>query len=237
MRALVTGANGDIGLAITQSLLDQGYEVTVLDQAFDKLKKQFKSEIQYIFADLANGKLLEKMLQSWHEPFDVFVYAAGVREIESVLTLPLATWQSILQINISSVFILARWLSSISILNQRPLNIIFISSISGLQGEPHRSAYCASKHGMIGLAKSLAIELAEHHIRVNVIAPGIIETDLTRGYQKSETTMRQLNRNIPLKRWGRPAHIAQTVDYLLSNDYVTGAVFVVDGGWMVGKSL
>lgn len=90
---------------------------------------------------------------------------------------------------------------------------------------------------MIGLAKSQAIELAERGIRVNVVAPGVIETAMTHAYQSDPVVMEKIEKNIPLKRWGKPLHVAKAVDALIANDYLTGVTLAVDGGWMVGKPL
>ena len=165
------------------------------------------------------------------------MYAAGIREIKPITKLSSEEWLDVFSVNLHSTFLISQHVMKLSIQHKKPLCIIYISSISGLQGESERSAYCASKHGLIGLAKSLALEGAPHDIRVNVIAPGIIETDMTRHYKNDPMAMQNLENNIPLKKWGQPNHIVQCVDMIMKNDYLTGSTIVIDGGWMAGKDL
>lgn len=237
MRAFITGANGDIGYALVNDLLKNKYAVTAVDKSCNKLnnlaKKNKKLTVQEI--DLAN--ITNKDLNKFTEPYEILIYAAGIREIKSAATLSENEWNNVLTVNLTAAFFITQHMVKLAIAHNKPLIIIYISSISGLQGEPQRSAYCASKHGLIGLAKSLAIELAQYAIRVNVVAPGIIETDLTKPYQQNEKVMERLSQNIPLTRWGMPQHIVQTVDLIIKNDYLTGSTLVVDGGWTAGKVL
>lgn len=235
MNALITGANGDIGYAITQDLLKQNYTILALDKNTNRLQDHANLTSRQV--DFRNNENLLSQLTDIQNPQDVMIYCAGIREITPAVDLSLQDWQNVLNVNLTSAFLLSQHLTKLAIEHQRPLNIIFISSISGLYGEPQRGAYCASKHGLIGLAKSLAIELADHNIRVNSIAPGIIETELTRPYQANPEVMLQLTHNIPLKRWGSVHHIVQSVDFILKNDYLTGSTLVVDGGWTTGKKV
>lgn len=218
--------------------MQERFNVTTIDKNDHQLKKhQLNPQFEFIKTDLADEEEISNTLNKLTEPADVFVYAAGIREIVPVTDLSIQEWKRIFAVNLMGAFTLSQHLCKLAIQHNRPLCMIYISSISGLYGEPERSAYCASKHGLIGLAKAQAIELAKHNIRVNVIAPGIIETELTRPYQNNPTVMEQLNQNIPLKRWGKPHHISQLVDVMIKNDYLTGSTFVVDGGWTVGKTL
>lgn len=239
MRALITGANGDIGYAILKYLLDKNFNVIAIDNKIDRLDEVSKNHenLKVIKLDLSDHECLETALNDLTDPIDAFIYAAGIREITSLNNLSINEWKKIMDVNLTGAFILSQYTSALAIKNKVPLCIIYISSISGLQGEPERGAYCASKHGLIGLTKSLAIELARYEIRVNAIAPGIIETDLTKPYQKDHQVMNQINNNIPLAQWGQPHHIVKTVDMVLNNDYITGSTLVVDGGWTAGKTI
>lgn len=233
MRALVTGANGDMGLSICNYFLENNYETIAIDKKIDRLNKNTHN----IKLDLNSLTEVEKQLHVIKNPIDVLVYAAGIREIMPAVNLNLTQWTEVMNVNLTSAFLLCQQLSQIAIKNNSSLCLILISSISGLCGEPERSAYCASKHGLIGMAKSLAIELAKHNIRVNVIAPGIIETGMTLPYKENPVIMTQLKQNIPLERWGNCHHIVKTVDFIIKNDYLTGSTLVVDGGWTAGKNL
>lgn len=237
MRALITGANGDIGYAILKYLLEKKFYVIAMDNKVDRLDEISRNHENFnvIKVDLTNYECLDKAINSLTDPIDIFIYAAGIREITPLTHLSLSEWKKVLDVNLTGAFVLSKYTSALAIKNKKPLCIIYISSISGLHGEPERGAYCASKHGLIGLTKALAIELAHYEIRVNAIAPGIIETDLTKPYQKNHQIMNQINNNIPLARWGQPRHIVKTVDMLLNNDYITGSTLVVDGGWTAGK--
>lgn len=239
MRALMTGANGDIGYAILNHLLETNYEVVALDKNIERLKTRASRCKQLLVKkiDFCDRKNMAEELALLEQPFDTMIYSAGVREITPAVNLDVSVWQDVMDVNLTGAFMLSQHAIKLAMKHHHPLSIIYISSISGLQGEPERAAYCASKHGLIGLGKSLAIECAKYNVRVNVIAPGIIETELTRPYQSNPDLMAQINNNIPLARWGKPYHIVQTIDLILKNDYLTGSTIVVDGGWTVGKKL
>lgn len=237
MKAFITGANGDIGYACVNDLLKNNYTVTALDKSCNKLSELAKQNKKLNVKEMDLLNLSNNDLNIFTEPYQVLIYAAGIREIKPAASLTAKEWHNILTVNLTAAFLITQHMVKLAIAHNKPLIIIYISSISGLQGEPQRSAYCASKHGLIGLAKSLALELAQYAIRVNVVAPGIIETDLTKPYQQNAKVMERLNHNIPLTRWGMPEHIVQTVDLIIKNDYLTGSTLVVDGGWTAGKIL
>jgi NAD(P)-dependent dehydrogenase (short-subunit alcohol dehydrogenase family) len=237
MKALVTGCHGLIGQAIIDYFLQNNYHVTAVDKNVSRLQNKATSQLVMLSIDLSDTQNVESVFKQIDQPFDVVVYAAGIREIQSATTLALKEWHDILSVNLGSAFVISQQIARLAIQYQKPLCLIYISSISGLQGESERSAYCASKHGLIGLAKSLAIELAPHAIRANVIAPGVIETEMTQIYQSDSILMQHINQHIPLKRWGQPQHIVQCLDMIIRNDYLTGSTITVDGGWMAGKDI
>lgn len=239
MKALITGANGDIGYAILKYLLDEKYDVIAIDNKVNRLEEILYSHtnLKILEIDLSNHYSLESVLSDLCHPIDVVIYAAGIREITSIANLSLTEWKKVIDINLTGAFLISQYTSALAIKNELPLCIIYISSISGLYGEPERSAYCASKHGLIGLTKSLSIELAHHEIRVNAIAPGIIETDLTKPYKDNNQIMNKISNNIPLVRWGKPHHVVKSVDMIINNDYITGSTLIVDGGWTAGKTI
>jgi len=239
MKALITGANGDIGNGILDYLIENHYDIVSMDKDISRQQKKvlFTQNLSIKTIDFNDTEKLRLSLDVNEKPFDVLIYVAGIREIIPAVDLTLEEWNKVQQVNLTSAFLLSQYTAKLAIKHQHPLSIIYISSISGLQGEPERAAYCASKHGLIGLAKSLAMEFAHHKIRVNVIAPGIIETDLTRDYKNDEKISNQIIHNIPLARWGQPYHIVQAVDFMIKNDYVTGSTLTIDGGWTAGKRI
>lgn len=239
MRALITGADGEIGCALVHYLLKNKYDVIALDKNIQHLQMIANENPRLSFCqiDFLDQQAVENILGCMNQPFDVLIYAAGIREIVPMMHLSLSQWRAVMDVNLTGAFLASQCAAKLAIEHDLPLSIIYVASISGMQGEPMRSAYCASKHGMLGLTKTLAIELAEYQIRVNAIAPGLIETSLTRPYLDNPETMDQLNKNIPLRQWGKPDHIVQAVDFLIHNDYATGSTLVVDGGWTAGKTL
>lgn len=235
MNVLLTGANGDIGYSILQYLLQANYHVDILDKNLERLTEHSNVSLRAI--DLSNINTVKTYQREINKPYDVLIYAAGIREIYPTTKLSIYKWYEVLNVNLTSAFVLSQRLIQLAHEHKKPLCIIYISSISGLYGEPERIAYCASKHGLIGLCKALSLEHAVNQVRVNAIAPGIIDTELTRPYKKNSKTLAQINSNVPLRRWGQPEHIVKAVDFIMHNDYVTGSTLVVDGGWTAGKTL
>ena len=116
--------------------------------------------------------------------------------------------------------------------------IVNLASVAGLVGVPNRAAYVSSKHAVVGLTKEMAMELAEHDIQVNAVAPGVVETGMTAGYFDDPSVVASLRRLHPAGRWAQPEEIANLILFLASAEahFITGATYPIDGGFMAGKS-
>lgn len=237
MQVLLTGGNSGIGFSILQYFLLQNCTVTVIDNVTNNLEDIKSSNVNIVNLNLLDLQNLNNWCEKNNTLFDVVVNCAGIREITPVLDLSINTWQNVLTINLTVPFLISRTMARKVISKNKELNIINIASISGLQGEPNRAAYCASKHGLIGLTKQMAIELGPYNIRVNSIAPGIIRTQLTENYFHDENISSLIRENTPLRKWGKPENIVSAVKFILENDFVTGSVVIIDGGWVCGKKL
>jgi NAD(P)-dependent dehydrogenase (short-subunit alcohol dehydrogenase family) len=119
----------------------------------------------------------------------------------------------------------------------RPLSIVNIASVSGFQAEPDRAAYVSSKFALIGLTKQLAYQYGKNGIRVNAVAPGIIETPLTRHYFEDATMASKIAESIPVGAWGQVDDVIPLINVCIQNRYVNGSVLVCDGGWTIGRNI
>jgi NAD(P)-dependent dehydrogenase (short-subunit alcohol dehydrogenase family) len=168
---------------------------------------------------------------------DAVVNCAGVREIGDAYTMPTDEWDNVLAVNLSGTFYCCQSAAR-RMRDTGGGSITNISSVGGLIGLSHRPAYTAAKHGVIGLTKSLARDLAPAGIRVNAICPGLIRTPLTESYFADETFERGLATIVPQQRYGLAADVANAALYLASEmaSYVNGIALTVDGGWLAEKS-
>jgi len=163
---------------------------------------------------------------------DGLVNNAGIRQREKFDNIKVNQLNDIVNTNLKSVFRLSQLFSSI--LNKKASSIVNISSIVGPRGFKNLSGYAMTKSGVIGLSKSLAVELAEKKIRVNTICPGFIKTSYAEKFKKNLPRIYKYTiERTPMKRWGTSAEVADLIMFLLSNNssYITGNVFYIDGGW------
>jgi NAD(P)-dependent dehydrogenase (short-subunit alcohol dehydrogenase family) len=178
--------------------------------------------------------LVEEAISNFKK-VDILVNNAGISQLSYTPTedLPIEEWDKIIRVNLRGTFLCSKYVGK-QMIDKRSGSIINISTTAGINGVPRASAYCASKAGIILLTKSLAIEWAKYNIRVNAIAPHYLETELTRGLRASNKVYDGLIKQIPMNRFGKPKEIIGAVLLLSSpaSSYITGAVMVVDGGYL-----
>ncbi|MBN8722816.1 MAG: 3-oxoacyl-[acyl-carrier-protein] reductase [Acidobacteria bacterium] len=237
--AIVTGASRGIGRAIVQELAKQGCQIAFnynkSAEAAEELKKECEASDRQVLAyqlDVANFVAVQEMVKDVKSKLgriDFLINNAGITNDKLLMRMKEEDWDSVIDTNLKSAFNFCQSVAPI-MLKQRYGRILNISSISGVVGMAGQANYSASKAGLIGLSKSLAKELGSRNITVNVLAPGIIETDMT--IVLSEDYRKKLLEQIPLQRFGQVAELARVAAFLLSDDaqYITGQVIQIDGG-------
>ena len=239
-KALVSGASRGIGRAIAERFIAEGAEVWGLGtkEPEDLLKRQedAKGKFHWVKVDLSEElpAVQEKIESVIKEAgnFDILVNNAGITKDNLSFRMSLEEWQTVLDINLSAAFLLARTVAR-EMIRKRSGSIINITSVVGIHGNAGQANYSASKAGLIGVTKSLAQECASRGVRVNAVAPGFIDTDMTAALPSS--VKEALLEKIPQRRIGRPEDIAAAVLFLASDEssYITGQVLSVDGGMFI----
>ena len=237
--ALVTGGTRGIGREIAKALAAQGAMVVVNYNGSKEAAEQTVSEIQSAGGtamaygcSVADPDAVEAMIKeiiAKQGRLDILVNNAGITRDNLILKMKEEDFNAVLDTNLKGTFHTCRHVAR-QMLKQKSGSIINISSISGVMGNAGQTNYAASKAGVIGLTKSLARELASREIRVNAIAPGFIETDMTE--KLSESAVEAGKSQIPFGRFGKAEEVAKAVCFLASEDasYITGQVLHVDGG-------
>jgi len=235
-KALITGAGRGIGKAITDCFLAAGAEIWGLGtKEPDNLKERIEQaagKLHWISVDLGKLNEVDAVIESAVKEsggFDILVNNAGITKDNLSFRMSLEEWQKVIDVNLSAAFFVARTVAR-DMIRKRTGSIINMSSIIGIHGNGGQANYAASKAGLIGLTKSLANEVASRGVRVNAIAPGFIETDMTVAIP--EEAKKKMIDMIPLKRTGKAEDIAQAALFFASDasSYITGQVLPVDGG-------
>ena len=233
--AIVTGAARGIGLATALMFNENGYKVAVVDndkKEIDNLPLKNKDMKTFCF-DISNDYELEKMynqILEWHNRIDVLVNNAGVADFGNIEETNFKRWNEVMKTNLDGVFLCSQ--KAIMHLKKTKGNIINIASISGLRASTLRVAYGTSKAAVIQLTKQQAVELGEHGIRVNCVAPGPVKTKLAMAVH-TQDIIDAYHDAIPLNRYGTEQEIANGIYFLASEkaSYITGQVLAVDGGF------
>ncbi len=235
--ALVTGARTGLGRAMAEALADAGADIVGLGsrpmpdtaasiasrgRRFVEIVRDLEEEHDYRALLAEIGRV------------DILVNNAGVIHRAELLDFTPEDWDRAMNINLRSVFFLSQAVAAAMIERKIAGRIVNVGSILSFQGGIRVPAYTASKHGVAGITKLMANELAPHGVTVNAIAPGYAATDNTEALRADPVRSRQILDRIPMGRWAEPSDLATAVLFLASpaSSYVTGAIIPVDGGWL-----
>src|SRR3989344_3162488 len=246
--ALVTGARQGMGKSHAIALAKQGAKVVITDinqadcqKVVDEIK-DFGGEGIALKLDVSNKSEVDLVVAEIVKKFgqlNILVNNAGIAQFKPFLELSEEDWDKTIDINLKGEFLCAQAAAKLMKGQKEGGVIINIASVAmGQQGigMPNIAHYCASKGGVAAMTEALAAELAPFNIRVNAIAPGMIETPMIEAVKSDPKTLETILQRVPLKRAGRPEEVSELVAFLASDSssYMTGAVVVIDGGWLAG---
>jgi len=245
--ALITGACRGMGRAHALALAKYGAKVVVTDisqeecqQVVEEIKKQGGQALA-LKLDVTKKQEVEEVIKKAVKEFgglDILVNNAGIAEFKPFLAITEQEWDKTLDINLKGQFLCAQ-AAAIQMKKQGSGVMVNIASVAmGQQGIGFSNIahYCASKGGIAAMTEALAVELAQFNIRINCIAPGLIETPMIETVKSDPKTFQAMLAQVPLRRAGKPEEVSELVAFLASDDssYMTGSVVVIDGGWLAG---
>jgi 3-oxoacyl-[acyl-carrier protein] reductase len=236
--ALITGASGGIGRAIAKSLHSQGATIVISgtkQQALENLAAELNSRVFIIQCDLSDQLQTESLYDEAEKlagNIDILVCNAGITKDNLAIRMKNEDFDDVINVNLRSSFILNRAAIK-KMMKNKFGRIINITSIVGVMGNPGQANYCASKSGLIGMSKSLAAEVASRGITINCVAPGFIETPMTKDLKPEQKD--KLTALIPQGSMGKPEDIAASVAFLASIEagYITGQTIHINGGMLM----
>jgi NAD(P)-dependent dehydrogenase (short-subunit alcohol dehydrogenase family) len=245
---LVTGGGSGIGQQVCHAAAREGARVAVGDLDLDRAEataaeiRRRKGEAQALQIDVTDPAAATRFVAAAETALgrlDVLVNSAGIREIVGVLDLSFEEWQRVIAVNLSGTFLPSQAFARRLVALDRPGRIVNLASTLGLMAAPKRAAYTASKHGVVGLTKQMALELGEKGIRVNAVAPGVVRTPLTERYFQDPDYAQAIRDIHALGRWAEPEEVASAILFLAAEEssFCTGTILTVDGGWTTGKKM
>ena len=239
--ALITGASRGIGRGIAQTFVGQGCAVAFTyssnSEAAETLVRELSTtgvQVKAYQSNAADFEAAQKLVDDVLADFgslDILINNAGITKDNLLMRMGEEDFDKVIEVNLKSVFNMTKAVQR-TFLKQRQGSLIHMSSVVGVKGNAGQANYAASKAGIIGFSKSVALELGSRNIRSNVIAPGFIETEMTA--KLSEEVVQGWRDGIPLKRGGKPTDVANACVFLASDlsSYITGQVLHVDGGML-----
>ena len=251
--ALITGSTSGIGLGIAKSLAKEGVNLTIngfgdraeIDRLVASLQKEFSIKVAYSAADMSQPADIRKMIhehEAFHGALDILINNAGIQHVAPVDEFPEEKWDAILAINLSSNFHAIK--AALPGMKKRGWGrVINVASVHGLVASPYKSAYVSAKHGVLGLTKTVALELADTNITVNAICPGYVRTPLVENQIDQQAAAHKMPREQvirdvilaaqPKKQFVEVDQLGALAVFLCgpAGTAITGSSFTVDGGW------
>lgn len=237
---IVTGSSRGIGAAIVKELAKNNYNVVLNYNNSEEAAKQIQKELQEenikieIFkADVSKREDVKKLVNFTLDKFkniDVLINNAGIDQIKPFMDITDEDWNKMLEVNLNSVFYCSQEVLENMIHNKKGC-IINISSIWGITGASCEVHYSASKAAIDGMTRALAKEMGPSNIRINSIAPGLVDTDMNKDITTEE--LEELKKEIPLGRIAKPEEIVNSIKWLIEDEYISGQVISINGGWNI----
>lgn len=241
--AIVTGASRGLGKSMATALAEVGANIVLVARGKEKLEEAAKEIADFgvrtlpIVADVSREEGAEAVVSRTIEKFgkiDILVNNVGTYIGKPIEESTLEDWYNLINTNLTSTYLCSRQVGKYMMERQRG-KVINMAAALGALGIKNAAAYCASKGGVIQLTRALAVEWAKYNINVNAIAPGTMETEITKAMLEDPTVRKAVTGKIPLKRIGQPSDLAGVVIFLASesSDYITGQTIFVDGGFSI----
>jgi NAD(P)-dependent dehydrogenase (short-subunit alcohol dehydrogenase family) len=232
--AIVTGGAHGIGRVIANQLASEGWHVGILDLNVADVERDEKlpKNCIAISADVSDVNSIEKAIKQFGSTPDLLVNNAGIVRFGPLLTLAQSEFEAVVRVNLIGTFTVSRQVAALMIADDKPGNIISITSMNGVVPGPNSGAYTSTKAGVALLTKQMALEWGPHGIRVNSIAPGLIDAGMSNAVHADLEIREAREKRIPLRRLGTAQDIANLVSFLASeqSSYITGENILVDGG-------